>query len=88
MFLFYLEDPPCYHGQTRLSGGEQSFGRVEVCFYGVWGTVCDDRWDSISAGVVCQQLGYSPHGKLLGAIDSVLIEQYILAPVLIQNEYV
>ena len=38
-------------------------GRVEVCYDGKYGAVCEDEWEDKEASVVCRQLGFSPYGN-------------------------
>ncbi|XP_060690401.1 deleted in malignant brain tumors 1 protein-like [Hemiscyllium ocellatum] len=45
------------HKQPRLVGGvDECSGRLEIQKGMTWGTVCDSRWDSLDARVVCTSL--------------------------------
>ena len=54
----------CTNGDIRLVDGcAPNEGRVEVCFNGQWGTVCDDNWGPDDAAIVCRQLNFTSDGE-------------------------
>ena len=58
-----MADVICVTGDVRLVGGSNPLeGRLEVCFFNQWGTICSGSWGQNEAGVVCGQLGYARTG--------------------------
>ena len=56
-----LAQSDCNNGDVRLvNGTTSSEGRVEICYDGVWGSVCGSRynWNDRDAAIVCLQLGF------------------------------
>lgn len=50
----------CRDGDVRLVGGSNNtIGRVEVCINRAWGTMCNRRFGTNEALVICKQLGFS-----------------------------
>ena len=56
----------CGDGEIRLVDRDkfnESEGRVEMCYNGVWGRVCTDGWNKMATNIVCNQLGYRNYSK-------------------------
>jgi len=83
IFDIIINAATCRHGDLRLVGGNSpDRGRVEVCLYNMWGTVCDDLWSSSDARVACRQLGYS--GTVATAYSNAAFGQGS-GPILLDN---
>ena len=41
-----------------LDGATPSEGKVAICYYRRWGTVCNSDWGTFEAGIVCRQLEF------------------------------
>ena len=59
----------CKYDRDLIDNCETNYsmieGRVEICRSNSFGTVCDDRWDSLDGRVVCRRLGFNTEGWLI-----------------------
>lgn len=59
-----LRNDSCSNGALRLMDGQTGHeGRVEACYNGVWGSICDSSWTLTEANIVCKTLGHQEYGK-------------------------
>ena len=66
--ISYKDHEPCNQtGDLNLRNidiiGEENVGRLEICYDGYWGSICDDLATDTVATVACQILGYARNGK-------------------------
>ena len=55
----------CTDGELRLVGGANAtLGVVQVCMNNAWGSVCNNRFGTNDAVVVCRQLGFPTTGAV------------------------
>ena len=56
----------CNDSDIRLVNGSNMWeGVVEICFDGVWGTVCASGLDNLAASVICRWLGFPDVGTYI-----------------------
>ena len=60
------DDEPLGAELRLVDGTGDHEGRLEIRHEGQWGTVCDDYWTDVEAGVVCRILEFE-----LGAVDNM-----------------
>ena len=53
-----------------VSGANELQGRLEIEFYGTWGTICDDFFNIYSANVACRRLGYTAASRVITNVAS------------------
>ena len=65
LFCAALNDSLCKNGEVRLYASDTAEGgRLEVCYDGIWGAVCNEQWTVTDAKVACNQLGLPSEGNI------------------------
>lgn len=44
-------------------------GRIEILYYGTWGTICDTNFDLDSANIVCRRFSFPGAARVLRSVD-------------------
>ena len=57
-FTYVGSNSSMMYGALRLTDGDNSSGRLQINFYGRWGSVCSRNFDTIDGHVACRQLGF------------------------------
>ena len=58
-------DTTCENGDLRLDTSDTPVGgKLEICYDGVWGSVCNEQWTIEDARVACNQLGQPLQGNI------------------------
>ena len=74
MMMFNSTEPD--NVAIRLVGGSATYeGTVEIYYDGIWGSICDDSWDTNDARVVCRQLGFPDVDNTFQAVGKALFGQ-------------
>ena len=59
----------CNDSDIRLvNGSNMREGVVEICFDGVWGTVCASGLDNLAASVICRWFGFPDAGTYIPVV--------------------
>ena len=73
----------CTNGDIRLADGVSSIanappnsGRVEVCFNGEWGTICETGWSTKDGQVTCGQLGFNNEAQC--ECDHTFVSSFVI----------
>ena len=78
------------NGDIRLVNIEKTNkpeGRVEICFRGQWGRICNNSWDYHDAEVVCRQLGFGATGECIMYNYYMLLLTFVMCCINILKYY-